>query len=200
MSATEVLWGLVVIAAGVFICVYGTRLFRFALAAMGFGIGFLAAMRIFDSQDDVARVLIAFAVGGIGAFALYSLVRFTFYIAGGVLGLVLGFVVVGVIDLFTSQPGDVTQTILAVVGAALGAFFGNRLGNLVVLLGSAAAGSFLVVNGLHVLFESQFNVDAADPIANVTTRLSLTVLAIVFAIAALGQYSNQSFRNRVLGR
>jgi hypothetical protein len=198
VTGAELLWGIAVIGAGVFISVYGNLLFRFALAAMGFGIGFLAAMRLFDGQEQTTRVLIAFALGGIAAIVLYSLVKFTVYIAGSVLGLVAGFVVLGVIDIFTTRPDGIVQTIVAVGGAAGGAFLGPRLGNLAVLLASAAAGAFLMVNGLHVLFASQFAAETADPASNIATRFSLVIFALLFAIGALGQWNAQRFRQRVL--
>jgi hypothetical protein len=193
-----VLWGIAVIGAGVFISVYGNLLFRFALAAMGFGVGFLATMRLLDGQEQTSRILIAFAIGGIAAILLYSLVRFTVYIAGGVLGLVAGFVVLGVIDIFTARPDGLVQTIVALGGATGGAFLGNRIANVAVLLASAAGGAFLMVNGLHVLFASQFGADTADPASNVATKFSLVIFALLFALGALGQWNAQRFRQRIL--
>jgi hypothetical protein len=198
VSGAEVLWGIAVIGAGVFISVYGNLLFRFALAAMGFGVGFLATMRLLDGQEQTTRVLLAFAIGGILAILLYSLVKFTVYIAGGVLGLVAGFVLLGVIDIFTSTPGGWFQTIVAVGGAAGGAFLGNRIANSAVLLATAAAGAFLMVNGLHVLFASQFANDAAEPASNVATKFSLVIFVLLFAVGGLGQWNAQRFRQRIL--
>jgi hypothetical protein len=198
MSTSEIIWGLAVLAAGVFICVYGSMLFRFALAAMGFGLGVVAGMRIFEGQDETARVLIAFVLGAICAAALFALVKFTFYIAGALLGLVLAFVVVGVIDIFTSRPDGWLQTVLGAGGALLGAFFGSRLGNIVVLLASASAGAFLIMDGLHVLFASQFNVDTIDPGSALAQKLSLTLFALIFAIAGLGQWNSRHLRQRVI--
>jgi hypothetical protein len=198
MSGSDLLWGIAVIGAGVFISVYGNLLFRFALAAMGFGIGFLAAMRLFESQDQTARVLIAFAVGGVVAILLYSLVKFTVYIAGGVLGLVAGFVLLGIIDLFTARPDGVLQTIVALAGAAGGTILGPRLGSLAILLATAAAGAFLIVNGLHVLFASQFAANTLDPASNVATRFSLVIFTLIFGIGALGQWNAQRLQRRLL--
>ena len=44
MSGQDLLWGIALVGAGVFVAVYGTSLFQFALGAMGFGIGFLLAL------------------------------------------------------------------------------------------------------------------------------------------------------------
>lgn len=198
MSVADAIWGIAVIAAGVFISVYGNVLFRFALAAMGFGLGFLAGARVFEGQDETARVLIALVAGGVVAVALFSLVKFTFYIAGGILGLVIGVVAVGIIDLFSSRPNGILQTGLTLAGMLLGAVFASRLGNIVVLLGSAAAGAFLLVNGLHVLFESQFNAETTDPASNLDSKLSLTIFGVLFVIAVLGQWNTMRIRQRLL--
>ncbi len=186
------------VAAGMFISVYGNRLFRFALAAMGFGLGFLAAMSLFEDQEDITRVLIALAAGGVVAFLLFSLVKFSLYIAGGILGLVAGLVVVGVIGIFGPDLDGVVGAVIAAAGTGLGAFFGRRLGSMVVLLASAAGGAFLIINGLEVLFNSRFDVDTADPTAVVSQKLTLVVFAILFGLSALSQYDYRRFRQRVL--
>lgn len=198
MSFVDLLWGIAVIAAGLFIGVYGNLLFRFALAAMGFGLGFLAGMWLFESQDETMRVLIAVALGGIGAIGFYSLVKFTLNIAGAMLGLVLSFVIIGIIDIFTSRPDGAVQTVLALAGTGAGLVFGRRIGNSVIILGSAATGAFLLMNGLHVLFESSLNTDLSEPASNLGTKLSLTIFAMMFALSALGQWNAQRFRQRVL--
>ncbi len=74
MSGSEFVWGIVLVAAGVFISVYGNMLFRFALAVMGFGLGFVVAVWLTDGQDTAQRVLVGLAIGGIAAIAFYTLV------------------------------------------------------------------------------------------------------------------------------
>ena len=39
MEFSQIVWGLAVLGAGIFLTVYGTLLFRFALLAMGFAVG-----------------------------------------------------------------------------------------------------------------------------------------------------------------
>jgi ABC-type phosphate transport system permease subunit len=67
-----------------------------------------------------------------------------------------------------------------------------------VLLATAAAGAFLMVNGLHVLFASQFANDAAEPASNVATKFSLVIFVLLFAVGGLGQWNAQRFRQRIL--
>src|SRR5215217_5156767 len=130
---------------------------------MGFGIGFSAAVWLTDGQDTSVRVLVGLAVGGIGAFILFSLVRFTLYIAGGILGLIVAVVVGALFEIFGPDLNNVVGTIIAIAGIGLGGYFGSRLGNLIVLLASAAAGAYLIIAGLRVLYEDRIGGDVADP-------------------------------------
>jgi Domain of unknown function (DUF4203) len=198
VSTADLIWGIVIIGAGVFIAVYGTLLFKFALAAIGFGLGFLAAFELLKDQSDTVRVLIAFVAGGIGALVLFGLVRFSFRIAGAILGLVLGFVVAGIIGIVGSNPAGWLVAVLAVAGGVGGGYFGPRLGDLVIILGTAAAGSFMIIEGLQVLFESRFNSDTADPGDDLAQKLTLVLFVIIFAISALSQYNSSSLRRRLI--
>ncbi|HEY7034410.1 MAG TPA: DUF4203 domain-containing protein [Thermomicrobiales bacterium] len=200
MSGGDLLWGIVLVVAGVFVAVYGTMLFRFALAAMGFGLGFILAMQIFADQSEATRVLIAFIAGFIGAFALYALVAFSLWIAGAVLGVVIGVAVVGIIDIFGSRPDHWLSLVIAVVGGAAGAFFGRRLGENIFLLATSAAGAFMILSGTHVLFESRFQTDTTDATLNVAQRVSLFLFVVVFVISALSQMNERRLRRAVTGR
>ena len=135
MSESEFVWGIVLVAAGVFISVYGNMLFRFALAVMGFGLGFLAAVWLTDGQDTVQRVLVGLAIGGIAAIAFYTLVQCTVYIAGGIFGLIVALVVSALFSLFGPNLNDVVVTMLGIAGLIAGKIappplltqFGRRL-------------------------------------------------------------------------
>lgn len=198
MSGSEFVWGILLVASGIFISVYGNMLFRFALAVMGFGIGFSAAVWLTDGQDTSVRVLVGLAVGGIGAFILFSLVRFTLYIAGGILGLIVAFVVGALFEIFGPDLNNIVGTIIAIAGIGLGGYFGSRLGNLIVLLASAAAGAYLIIAGLRVLYESRIGGDVADPTETLAQRLTLALFATFFAVAFLGQFNYRRLRERVL--
>jgi hypothetical protein len=83
MSGSEFAWGAALIGAGVFISVYGTIHFRFALAARGFGVAFIAVTRIFDGPTSATHVLIAFAAGGVGLGAFFAKRMGAFTIVSG---------------------------------------------------------------------------------------------------------------------
>lgn len=197
MEFSVVAWGVLVIAAGIFVASYGTLLFRLALAAMGFGIGFLIAMRITEGQDASLRVLISFAAGGIAALVLYGLVRVGTYVAGGILGLILGIVIAGLLRTVGISIPDWLVTILAVAGAGGAGFLAPRFGSMVTLLSSAAAGAFLVTNGLHVLFQDSFPGDPGDPISSAAERVNLAMFFSIAAISFLSQRNYDSLRRRL---
>lgn len=198
MEFTDVVWGLVVIAAGIFVAVYGTLLFKFALAAMGFGIGFIGAWWLLDSQSDATRLLIAIAVGGIGAAVLFALARFGLYIAGAILGLVLSLLIGGIIEILGPSPNNTVMVILAIAGLAGGGFIGPRLGQLVVLLATSGAGAYLIVDGIQIWYASRIGGDLDDPSQTLGQRLTLTIFLVLFAMSALSQYNARDLRRRVL--
>jgi hypothetical protein len=105
---------------------------------------------------------------------------------------------VGIIDILGARPEGILQTILAVGGAALGAFFGSRLGNIIILLASTLAGAFLIMSGLAVLFSSRINAETTEPGDTLAQKLTLTVFLILCAVSGLGQWNAQRFRQRIL--
>lgn len=198
MDITAFIWGLVVVGAGAFICVYGLILFKFALAAMGFGLGFVGAWWILDSQSDTTRMLISLAVGGIGAVVLFSLARFGVYVAGAILGIVLALVVGGLFEIFGPRLSDPVMWILAVAGVAGGGIIGPRIGQLIVLLATSGAGAFLVVDGLRIWFDANIEGDTAHPDRLLGNSFAMVIFVVIFAISALSQYNSRGLMQRVL--
>lgn len=198
MEGTNVLWGLVAIAAGIFVCVYGQMLFRFVLAVIGFVIGFWLVLAIFPAGNDALRVIIAVVVGGIAAAVLYSLVRLSLHIAGALLGAVL---VAGVLSLIGWVGGGqmgVFSWILVLAGAAVVGFLGNRLGHAIIPLATALFGAALVVSGIGRLFIANIGVDSADPIKIMSNGFAFVLFLIIALISALAQFQIASLRRRLL--
>lgn len=175
-----ILWGLVFIATGIFIAAYGGALFRFALAALGFGLGAIVAWWFTGSQPEMMRILISLGVGGIAGAVLYALVRIGTYVAGGVLGLVLTFLVIALLGI-TNTALDIA---LLVAGTGVAGYFGPRLGRMITVLAMAAAGAFQVVYGLALIFSGQFAYDTV-PIELLGQPLALAVFLIIAAISTL---------------
>jgi Domain of unknown function (DUF4203) len=200
MSGSEFVWGAVLVASGIFITVYGSLLFRFVLAVLGFAVGFGVAFVLLEDQDTAAQVLVALVVGAIAAALLYSLIRVGLYIAGGVLGLVLAVTIAGLFGWLDNGVGW-TAGILLIAGGGLGGFFGNRLGDWIIILATAAAGALLVVNGVLVWFKDEYS---SDLTGDITTNLDksevLVVFLIVFAIAFLSQLNSTKLRDRLFRR
>jgi Domain of unknown function (DUF4203) len=197
MSGSEFVWGAVLVASGIFIAVYGSVLFRFVLAVLGFAVGFGAAYALLSDQDTTARILVALVVGAVAAGLLFALIRVGLYIAGGVLGLVLALVLSGLFG-WLDDGVSWTAGILLIAGGGLGGFFGQRLGDWIVILATAGAGALLVTNGVLVWFKDEY---ASDLTGDITTNLDksevLVLFLIVFAIAFLSQLNSTKLRDRL---
>lgn len=197
MTFSDFFWGLLVICSGVFIGVYGSLLFRFALAAMGFGLGFLGTLTVLDDQATTTRLLIALAVGGIAALVLYSLIKFGIYMAGAIFGLVLSFVLSSLLMIFVSRPADWLITILALVGAGAGGFLAPRFASIAIILATSAASAYLIVNGIQIWYAKDLGLHYHNPATTLSHRLSLIVFLIIFAMAFLSQFAQRTLRSRV---
>jgi hypothetical protein len=195
-DGVEFLWGIVLIACGVFICVYGNLLFRFVLAVIGFAVGFAAGFALTDGQSDGLRVLVALVAGAAAALLLFSLIRVGLYIAGGILGAVLGMVIASLFGLL-DDGFDWSSLILIVAGAGGCGFFGHRLGNWIITLATTAAGAFLCIYGLSVLYVDEFATDVEDPGSTIAASLPLVIFLVIAAIAGLGQYVSSNLRFRL---
>jgi MFS family permease len=197
MSGSEFVWGAVLVASGIFIAVYGSVLFRFVLAVLGFAVGFGAAYALLSDQDTTARILVSLVVGAVAAGLLFALIRVGLYIAGGVLGLVLALILSGLFGWLDDGVGWIAA-ILLIAGGGLGGFFGQRLGDWIVILATAAAGSLLVTNGVLVWFQDEY---ASDLTGDITTNLDksevLVLFLIVFGIAFLSQLNSTKLRDRL---
>jgi MFS family permease len=197
MSGSEFVWGAVLVASGIFIAVYGSVLFRFVLAVLGFAVGFGAAYALLSDQDTSARILVALVVGAVAAGLLFALIRVGLYIAGGVLGLVLALVLSGLFGWLDNGVGWIAG-ILLIAGGGIGGFFGQRLGDWIVILATAGAGALLVTNGVLVWFQDEYESDlTGDITANLDKTEVLVLFLIVFAIAFLSQLNSTKLRDRL---
>ena len=115
----NLLWGIVVLLAGIFIASYGNVLIRFALAFLGFAIGYSLVMWLGGGLDDVLRIVVGIVVGGILAGLFYMLVKFTLYLAGGIMGFVLMVVLLALFRLSGLDLG-VIGWVLVAAATALG--------------------------------------------------------------------------------
>jgi hypothetical protein len=192
----ELVWGAVIVACGIFIAVYGNVLFRFVLAVIGFAAGFMGAMTLLEGQDDPLRILVSLVAGGIAAGILYSLVKFGLYIAGGVLGVVLGLVVASLVGQLDSGVNGV-GAVLMIAGGGAGGFFGHRLGTMIIVLASAAAGAFLTVYGLTIWFQGELSASVDDPSMALARSIGVALFLCIAAISGLAQLNSSKLRYRL---
>ncbi len=191
----SLLWGLIVLVSGIFIAAYGNVLFRFALAFLGFAIGFSLVMWLGGFLGEGIQIVVAIVVGGILAAVMYFLFKFALYIAGGMLGLVIMIAILGLFKLGGMDLG-IFGWILALAAAGFGGFFGHRLGDMVIVFATSLAGAYFVVLGLANLFK--ISPDIGDPIAILDVGFTLVLFLTIALISGLGQFQVQSLRRRFL--
>jgi hypothetical protein len=192
----ELIWGAVLVGCGIFISVYGTLLFRFVLAMIGFAVGFAGALTLTDGQDTGLRLLVGLVAGAIAAGILFGLVRLGLWIAGGIVGIVLALMVA---SLTNQLDGSGTVVSLLVVAAAVpGAYFGRRLDDWIIILASAGAGALLIVYGLLIWFQDRLGTDLTDPGRNLNENLTLVMVLALAAVSSLSQYNIVSLRRRLM--
>lgn len=178
----NILWGIIIVVCGVFVCVYGNLLFRFTLAALGFGIGAILGWWLAGGQSDMMRILISLALGGVGALLLYFLFQVGIYVAGGVFGLILAFLLVALLGL-----GDSWLAILFLLaGTGVVGFFSRKFERWIIPLATSAAGAFQVVYGLALIFIGQVS-QGSTPMELLGEPLALAVFLVVAAVSFLSQ-------------
>ena len=175
------LWGVIALACGTVMIVYGASMFRVVLAFAGFYIGFglisawLGSLSAGPSpgMQTLIAVVLGAALGGI----LYSFVGIAVYAAGAILGLVLALFLTSLIGVGSSW----FLSLLAAGGAVLGAFGGRYLGQWLTIVSSAFAGAYFSVTGLALIF-GQTAPNGMMPV-NLQTLVVFVLLATISFLA-----------------
>lgn len=188
---------LLLIAAGIFILVYGGLLFRFTLATGLFIIGLSLGLWLLAGQDSAIRILISLAIGGIAAIVGYALVKMTLHIAGGLLGATGVLVVLSILPFDNIPP--TLSVILTIAGLIVVGIFGNRLGEWVIILSTTFAGAYAIIMGLTHWFPSSLEVAPDYSSALVPfTGPAFVVFLIVLIIGILGQHRIRALKGRLI--
>jgi len=186
--------GIMLAACGIFLLVYGGLLFRFSMAVGFFVLGFSLSSWLFAAQPDLIRILISLVVGGVLALVGYALVRMVLHIAGALLGAVAVLLLLSLLPI--AMPSSLS-VILIVAGAGAVGFFGNRLGDWVIILATTLAGAYAVIAGLIRLFPAAVEVSADYVSAYIPfTGPAFAVFLIVFLIGVLAQQRIRALRGR----
>lgn len=190
----EILIGLVLIACGVFLLVYGGMLFRFALAVGFFILGFSISMWLLSTQPATIRWLVSLVIGGVLALVGYLLVKMMLHMAGALLGTVLVLLILSVLP--TVLP-NLVVVILLLVGAGVVGFYGSRLGDWVIILSTTVAGAYAIVVALLRLFPPMMGVGADYALAQIPfTGQAMIIFFILFITGMLAQLEIRRVRGR----
>jgi hypothetical protein len=185
---------ILLIASGVFLLVYGGRLFRFALAVGGFVLGFSLAMWLLASQPLAARLLISLVAGGVIAIIGYTLVKMILHFAGGILGAVLALVILSLLPV--SLP-EALALIVVLAGAGVAGFFGNRLGDWVIILATTLSGAYAILLGLAHLLPQSMGVGPDYFSAQVPFSAPTFLVFVIFLVTGiLAQFEIRRVRGR----
>lgn len=187
-----VFMGVLLIACGIFMLVYGGMLFRFTIAVCAFVIGFLIATSLLASQPQSIQWLVGFVAGGALALVTFSLVRAVLHIAGGILGAI---VVLLILSLLPFGLGPFLSLVALIAGAGLIGFFGNRLGDWIIILATTLTGAYAATYGLMAMFPDIFPATENSALINFTGP-ALAMFVVLFVIGALSQYQIRSVRGR----
>ena len=186
--------GFLFLACGVFLLVYGGKLFRFALAVGFFVLGFSLAMWLLSSQPITIRLLVSLVAGGMLALVGYLLVKMVLHLAGGLLGAVLALLILSLLPI--SLPSFLVL-ILIIVGAGLVGFFGSRLGDWVIILATTLAGAYAILLGLAHLFPLAMGVDPDYLSAQILFTAPAFLVFVTFLITGiLAQFEIRRVRGR----
>jgi hypothetical protein len=193
MGASAIVWGGLAVISGIFICAYGYTLFRSVLAGAGLLIGLWLGVRLTVGQDEFVRLLVSLLLGGGFALAFYTLFRLGLYVAGALGGIVIGFVLVGVIGI----PDGAPTLIFVVIAAVIGAGLARIVGELAIIFGTSLLGAYAVLFGLSLLFPGELA--SANSTAYITmTPFNVALLVVIVLIAVFGQFDTRRSRRGVL--
>ena len=187
---------LLLIAAGIFILVYGGLLFRFTLAIGLFVLGLSLSLWLLSGQEPVTRILISLAIGGIAAIVGYALVKMALHIAGGLLGAMAVLVVLSILPV---TPPDSFSVLLVIAGLVVVGIFGNRLGDWIIILATTLTGAYAIVMGLTHWFPA--SVEVAEGYTSALVPFpgpAFVIFIIILAIGILAQHRLRSFKGRLL--
>jgi len=189
---------LLLVACGVFLLVYGGLLFRFSLAVGFFVLGFSLASWLLSAQPDLIRLLVSFVAGGVLAVVGYSLVKMVLHFAGALLGAVLVLLILSILPV--SLP-SILSLIVVIAGAGVVGFFGNRLGDWVIILATTLTGAYAVIYGLTRMYPAAVGVTAEYASAQVPfTGPAVAVFLTVLATGVLAQFQIRAVRGRYVNR
>jgi hypothetical protein len=184
--------GLLLVACGVFLLVYGTMLFRFAIAVAGFVIGFALGWWLLESATEAAQIIVAFALGGVVAIVGYAVVRIGVYLAGGLLGALLALIVLS----FLSIESSAVNVLVILAAAVAVGFFARSLGLWLTILATSAAGAYAIVYGLSRMFPDSTQIEDLESAKIPLTGAAFTILILTFAIGFLSQWTLARIQRR----
>jgi hypothetical protein len=149
--------GLALLLAGIVVCFYGYRMFRVALAMIGFILGAGAASSVFGVSDTMP-MLVAAAVGGlIGASLLYT----AYFVGVALFGAGLGAVVASYAFSAADREPPLLAVLLCAIAGAVGSTYVQRYFSIV---GTGFVGALMIIHGALAAAGSRLGLPGSDTV------------------------------------
>jgi hypothetical protein len=147
----------VLILIGIFLCFFGIKFVKIALATLGFITAGAASAYLINIFFNLAAVetgklilalVVILVVACLFAFLFYYFTKISFLLAGGALGLEVSFLLVGLINAGSGTNQLIIQIVAGVILTLVGAFVGYKLHDHVVIISTGLSGGNLVIFGI----------------------------------------------------
>ncbi len=138
------------ILAGGLLLVLGRKLFWLFVAILGFAAGLTVAARLFHVQPEWLQLVIAIAVGILGALLAYFLEKIAIAVSGFLGGAYIATSLAISLAGNMEPKGDVLSWVFFIVGGIVGAVLAVMLFDWALIILSSLAGALLVMEGLKL--------------------------------------------------
>ena len=151
-------------------------------------------MWLLSSQPVAVRLLISLVAGGIIAFVGYMLVKMILHFAGAILGATLTLVIISLLPVPLSSA---LVLIPVIAGAGVVGFFGNRLGDWVIILATTLSGAYTILLGLVHLFPLAMGVGPDYLSVRIPFTAPAFLVFVIFLVTGiLAQFEIRRVRGR----
>lgn len=181
-----ILTGVLLLVIGLIACFFGWRFFRILLFLQGFVVGYYATSGFLAGQGETVQIIVAVVIGIVSGAIFYALYKFAFIVFGGILGLAVG----AIIGVAFNLEGFLLLIVTLVLGV-IGAILGNAIGDTIIRLSTAFAGSAQAIGGLAALVSpAALNIalPLADPMQGGVTADSTAGIVTLVAVIVLGVF------------
>lgn len=193
-----ILFAIISVPIGLFVCFTGYRLFRIASLLLGFVLGaYVGATIAANNGSDTLVTIVLGVIGGlVGVGLMFLLYRFGVFLLGALMGAALGFVLAGALRIGMSEVFWVIVFAAAVAAGVLSYRFERPF----MILLTAFLGAAAVVTGVWMVIRNSTDVlvlTRTDPTAQIDPLF--LIVWVVLGILGTAFQMGRGVRNRLKG-